>query len=206
MNAIAFASRVTRGVAFAFALAIAIASASVGTGCKSNDASPERKVAPTAAPAVDTALMAYLSEARALHHHADIDEDRGKLDEAIATMKRLVQLRLPANGPKSPEVQEVLADSYARLAELELKLGNVVAAGQSLDKGFEHAPEATYFRGHLVELKGLLEEARAKALADAGQAAQAETARREAIRLFDEAVRIQDQFIERTLDAGGTKP
>ncbi|MFO0678492.1 MAG: hypothetical protein U0169_18285 [Polyangiaceae bacterium] len=173
----------------------------LGAGCDRGSRSPA-PAPDTSAPAVDTALLAFLSEARALHHRADVEESRGNGAAAMGAMRRLVTLTLPPQGPKSPEVQEVLADAYARLAELEIASGNLVHAEKSLDDGFTHAPEATYFRGHLMEVRGLWFEARAKAFADAGDAVSAGRARDEAVRTFDDAVRIQDQFIQRTLDGG----
>ena len=60
----------------------------------------------------------------------------------------------------------------------------------------------TYFRGHLLEVEGLVEEARAGALADAGKSDEAvRGAGREAVTLLEEAVRVQEQVIDRALAA-----
>ena len=80
-----------------------------------------------AAPPVDTEIMAFLSEARALHHQANLAEDNGDLPGAIAAMDRLVAARRPHPEKPMPEVEEVLADAYARLAELRLKKGDTTA-------------------------------------------------------------------------------
>ncbi len=61
----------------------------------------------------------------------------------------------------------------------------------------------TYFRGHLLEVQGIIEEARAAALADAGRAAEAAKARARAIGLLEEAVRTQEQLIDQALVDGG---
>jgi hypothetical protein len=53
----------------------------------------------------------------------------------------------------------------------------------------------------LLEVEGLVEEARAARLADAGNAAEAQRARERAIALLEEVVRIQDQVIQRSLAA-----
>jgi tetratricopeptide (TPR) repeat protein len=159
-----------------------------------------------AAPAVDTEIMAFLSEARALHHEANILEENGDLPGAIAAMDRLVAARRPHPDRKTPEVEEVLADAYARLAELRLRKGELEPAVLAVKSGLEHVAEATYFRGHLVEVQGLVEEARAAQLADAGDAAEAARARERAIQLLEEVVKIQEQVIQRSLAKDGAAP
>lgn len=152
---------------------------------------------------VDTEIMAFLSEARALHHEANMKEDSGNLAGAVSAMERLVAARRPHPERKAPEVEEVLADAYARLAELRLKKGELDPAGAAVKSGLEHVAEATYFRGHLVEVQGLIEEARAAQLADAGNAAEAARAREHAIQLLEEVVKIQEQVIQRSLGKDG---
>jgi tetratricopeptide (TPR) repeat protein len=153
------------------------------------------------APVVDTEIMAFLSEARALHHEANLKEDGGDLAGAIAAIDRLVAARKPHPDRVTPEVEEVLADAYARLAELRLKRGDLDPARAAIQTGLTHSPDATYFKGHLLEVDGLVEEARAARLADAGNAAEAQRARERAIALLEEVVRIQDQVIQRSLAA-----
>jgi hypothetical protein len=153
---------------------------------------------------VDTEIMAFLSEARALHHEANMKEESGDLAGAVTAIERLVAARRPhpdRKGPLAPpEVEEVLADAYARLAELRLKKGELDPAAGAVKSGLEHVAEATYFRGHLVEVQGLVEEARAAQLADAGNAVEASRAREHAIQLLEE---IQDQVIQRSLGKDG---
>lgn len=151
------------------------------------------------APAVDTEMMAFFSEARALHHQANLKEESGDLLGAIGAMERLVAAKRPHPDRKAPEVDEVLADAYARLAELELRRGSIDRSRDAIQAGLKHAPDATYFRGRLVEVEGLLEEARAAGLADAGKTEEAARARERAIQLLEEVVRIQDQVIQRSL-------
>lgn len=157
---------------------------------------------PTATP-IDTDVMAFLSAARALHHDADLREDQRDLKGAIAAMDHLVRLPQPHPGVRVVEIEEVLADAYARMAELRLRDGDVATALRDVDTGIEHAQDPTYFRGHLLEVEGIVEKARAAAFADAGNAAEADRARERAIGLLDEAVRVQEQVITKTLgDAG----
>jgi tetratricopeptide (TPR) repeat protein len=173
------------------------------TGC-ARDAGPGR-AAPKAdaGTAVDIALMAFLSEARARHHQANVREDEGDLPGAIAAIEQLVRAKRPHEGERVPEVEEVLADAYARLAELSLRAKDVDAAERAVDEGIAHAPDATYFRGHLLEVKGVTEETRASILADAGKSDEAARARTRAVTLLQQAVEVQEQVIGRALgDAG----
>lgn len=157
------------------------------------------------APPVDMEMMAFLSEAHALHHQANLKEDSGDLAGAVAAMERLVSAARPHPERKapSPEIEEVLADAYARLAELRLKRGELEPAALAVKNGLDHVAEPTYFRGHLVEVQGLVEEARAAQLADAGNATEAARAREHAIQLLEEVVKIQDQVIQRSLGKDG---
>jgi hypothetical protein len=155
----------------------------------------------TNAPPIDERVMAFLSAARAVHHEADIKEHAGDVNGAVALMERLVSMQAPA----ASETDEVIADAYARLAELRLEMGNVEGAGRDVESGLDHVSGATYFRGHLLELEGIVEERRSAALADAGSAGEAEAARLRAVSLLEEAVRVQEQVITRALGDGGEK-
>jgi hypothetical protein len=150
---------------------------------------------------IDTDVMAYLSEARALHHEANLKEDDRDLPGAIDALERLVRAPTPHAAAHVPEVEEVLADTYARLAELHLAAHDLDGADVAIRAGLQHAPEPTYFRGHLLEVSGIIAEARAQSAADAGQATAASAMRARAIDLLNQAVRIQDQVIARSLGA-----
>jgi tetratricopeptide (TPR) repeat protein len=151
----------------------------------------------------DLEVMAFLSQARALHHQANIKEETGDLTGAIAAMDQLTRAKRPHPDRKVPEIEEVLADAYARLAELHLRAGDVTGADGAVAQGLAHAPEPTYFRGHLLEVQGIMEEARGAALADAGKREEAAKARAKAIALLQQAVQVQEQVVERALaDAG----
>ncbi|HEV3193248.1 MAG TPA: hypothetical protein VGY54_22220 [Polyangiaceae bacterium] len=150
--------------------------------------------------AIDQRTMAFLSIARALHHEADIDESRGDLPGAIVVLERLVATA----APRAAEAEEVLADAHARLAELHLKRRDLDGANLAVKAGLQHAREPTYFRGHLIEVQGLVEEARANALADAGKTQEAVQAKGRAMGLLEQAVRLQEQVIERALADGGS--
>jgi hypothetical protein len=147
---------------------------------------------------VDTKLMAWLSKARTLHHLADQGETDGGVDRAIAPLEQLVGGPVPTR--PSLEVDEVLADTYARLAELRTRGGDLERAQADVEKGLEHARGTTYFRGHLLEVRGLVFEKLSESLAKAGKRAEAEEARQKAMRASVEAVRVQDEVIAQTID------
>jgi tetratricopeptide (TPR) repeat protein len=162
--------------------------------------------APSAADAgaaFDVETMAFLSKARALHHLANVKESAGDLPGAIDAMEQLVRAPRPHPAQKVPEIEEVVSDAYARLAELRLAAGDLDGAQGAIREGLLHAPDPTYFRGHLLEVQGILEETRGAMLADAGKSEEAAKARARAMALLQEAVHVQDQVIDRALgDAG----
>lgn len=164
-------------------------------GCTCDDAA-ERPV--------DRALVAWLSKARSAHHLADLAEGENAPDRAIAALAPLV---LPTSwtGEPAAEIDEVLADTRARLAELRSQAGDFDAALRDLDDGLARAAGATYFRGHLLEVRGLVQERRAKMLDAKGNAAGAALARDEAAKASLEAIAVQEQVIQRALADGGAR-
>jgi tetratricopeptide (TPR) repeat protein len=179
-----------------FGAALALATAA---GCDKPVASSACPGTESSAPAVDESLLAFLSAARSLHHEADVKVSSGDAAGAIAALDRLVAM--PA--PKAVEVDEVLADARARLAELRLQSGDLDGAEKDIQAGLEHVAGPTYFRGHLLEVSGLVAEARAGTLADAGRSDEAVRARARAVTLLEEAVKVQEQVIDRALEDGG---
>jgi tetratricopeptide (TPR) repeat protein len=174
-------------------------------GCaRSSDLANEAKTCACAeadAKPVDQALVAWLSKARTLHHLADLAENEGALDRAIAPLEQLVGGTLPPGPPL--EVNEVLSDTYARLAELRTRRGEFERADRDIAAGLERAPAPTYFRGHLLEVRGLVYEKLSEKLEQAGKSSEAKQAREKGIGASLEAVRIQDEVIQSTLgDAG----
>jgi hypothetical protein len=148
--------------------------------------------------------MAYLSMARAAHHEANVKE-ADDVAGAVAALERLTRASRPHPGKVVPEIDEVLADTYARLAELYARQGDLVKAGALVDQGLLHAETPTYFRGHLLEVGGIVEEARAAALRDAGKPEASSAARARAVDLLHRAVEVQEKVVLQSLDAGGAK-
>lgn len=152
------------------------------------------------APVVDPALLAFLSKARAAHHEADLADGSDDRAAAIRALERLVAGPVP---PSAPEVAEVLADTRARLADLRSASGDFDAATRDVEAGLLLATEPTHFRGHLLELRGVIAERRSMALKEKGDLAGAEAAKQAAMKAFEEAIAVQDDVITRALgDAG----
>ncbi len=185
----------------ALAALLVVATCGLAVGCNP----PHDTISGDDAAVVDVDLLAFLSMARARHHEANLDESSGDLDGAIAALGQLVAAPRPHPDEKVPEVEEVLADTYARMADLRLKKNDVSGASKDVQAGLEHATEPTYFRGHLLEVYGIVEEARTAELADAGKSDEAEKAKAHAKQLLRQAVDIQERVIGKTLGDGGAE-
>jgi tetratricopeptide (TPR) repeat protein len=151
------------------------------------------------APVVDATLLAFLSKARAAHHRADLTQEDGDLDLAVAALEPVVALPRPA----APEAVEVVADTYARLADLKSDLGDFEPALRDVDAGLLLAAAPTHFRGHLLEVKGVVLERRYRALDATGEGAAAAEAKAQALEAFKSAIDVQDQVINDALRSGG---
>jgi tetratricopeptide (TPR) repeat protein len=151
------------------------------------------------APVVDATLLAFLSKVRAAHHQADLSQDEGDLDLAIAALEPVVT----AAHPSSPEAIEVIADTRARLADLRSDLGHYDAALADVEAGLALADPPTHFRGHLFEMKGVVLERRYHALEAAGEPEAAEKSKAEALEAFRKAIEVQDRVIDEALQHVG---
>ncbi len=179
----------------------ALALALVVSGCQQQQ--QEKICDDNAAPVVDTEVMAFLSKARALHHEANVKEQNNDIAGAIASLDTLVKSPIPRPGTPIPEVEEVLADTYARMADLKLQIGDVDGAAKDVDSGLAFAKGTSYFHGHLLEVQGIVEEQRAARFADAGKPDDAAKARARAVQLLRQAVDMQDQVIKNATREGG---
>lgn len=200
-----------RSLAWPRALALIIALGAVGCA-ERNESKPSPAASacscpPVSAPVVDPTLLAFLSKARVAHHEADLAEQANDRSKAIQALSQLVTGPMPGGAAPSPEVAEVVADTRARLADLRSATGDFDAALRDVDEGLALAREETHFRGHLFEVRGVVEERRSKALTEKGDAPGAEAARKEALAAFEKAIEIQDSVIAKALEpAGGGAP
>lgn len=143
---------------------------------------------------VDPVLLSFLGSARAAHHLADGHESAGDLKSAEGSLEALLTGPLPPRRDAA-EVREVLADTRARLADMKSRRGDFASALREVETGLALVPEPSYFRGHLYETRGLVEERQSKALAEAGDQQGAARARERALVAFEEAMRIQQGVI-----------
>ncbi len=149
---------------------------------------------------VDPTLLAFLSRARSAHHIADEHEESMQLDKAVGTLRELVAGPIPG-GAMRPEVREVLADTRARLADLESQRGKFDAAAKDIEAGLELVEQRTYFRGHLFEVRGLLEDRRAEALRKDGKDDAAQAAKKRALKALETSMEIQAEVISQAIPA-----
>jgi tetratricopeptide (TPR) repeat protein len=177
------------------ALAVAALAATLAAACKTDEAAQAACPELDAARPVDPVLLAFLGRARAAHHIADVHEERGDLAAAENTLRDLLSGPVPGGTKPPAEAREVIADGRARLADLESRLGKFDEALRNVERGLNLVPEVSYFRGHLFEVRGLVEERRQKALDERGDQAGAEQARQRALRAFEESMRIQSDVI-----------
>jgi hypothetical protein len=171
-------------------------------GCRQRTEGPERRERP-----VEPALVAFLSHARAAHHRADLFEDGLDLVKALDELAKVTSSPMAQRSAEFAEIREALADTRARMADLESRLGRPDEADREVARGLELVPEATYFRGHLLEVRGLLEERRAQALGARAREllAQADTR----LRPGSPEARRRDDLVRKlgpTPDAGAPRP
>ena len=189
----------------AFAFAMALGASCVVVACSKTDAVVARAPIDAGTP-IDLDVMAFLSEARALHHDANLREASNDDKGAIISLQKLTAAARPHPDKTIPEVEEVLADTYARTAEIRLRDGDLDGAARDVHEGTTHAQADSYFRGHLLEVGGIIEEARAATLTDAGKTADADAAKKRALAFLHDAVEIQDKVIRASLAQDGGAP
>jgi dihydroxyacetone kinase len=141
--------------------------------------------------------VAFLGKARAAHHSADILEKSQDLEAAVQVLSGLVDGSHKV--PDRAEAKEVVADTRARLADLKSQLGRFAEASTEVSKGMGIAKAPSYFRGHLLEMKGLVAERLAKDLAARGDTEAAKRAEADALEAFEEAMHVQQQVIDEAL-------
>jgi tetratricopeptide (TPR) repeat protein len=174
-------------------------------GCKRNEPREEPRCdCADTERVVDPALLAFLSQARSAHHVADAKEATGDREGAIAALLRLTTAARPHGS--APEVDEVLADTRARLADLLSQSERFEQAEAQIVQGLEHARTPTYFRGHLFEVRGLLEERQEKALRVKGRGQEADQARDRSLSAYEEAMKVQAGVIQGAVPSARPEP
>lgn len=194
-------TRRVRGIGSRGVVGFAAVASLVAAACSHDDASSKDCRCEARGSLVDPVLVAFLSAARSAHHVADELEAKGDLRGAVLRLDALLRTARPGRSGVPAEVREVLADTHARLADLASREGHFDLGEQHVRQGLNRAPGPTYFRGHLLEVLGLVEQRRSKALSDQGRLPEAERARQRAIDAFEQAVDVQEAVIRGALDA-----
>jgi tetratricopeptide (TPR) repeat protein len=151
---------------------------------------------------VNVGLVSFLSLAEATHRLADLAEGENEIAGAEHMLRALAEGPLPTSSKTElpAEAREVLADTHARLADLESARHDFGAARRDIEMGLELAIERNHYRGRLMEVLGTLEDRLHVVLQEDGRSAAAEEAKKRAIKAFEEAVAIQDEVIRSTLE------
>jgi hypothetical protein len=192
-------------VSLCWMLAGGLTLAALGVACVegTSDVQPDNCVAENV---VDKELLAFLSKAKAVHLKADLFVEEDDNAAAIEALLELTEGPMPPGDVLAPEAREVLADTYARLAELRSELetfdqAQYDEAKADVERGLKHAVERTHYRGRLMEVLGEVEKRYYQNMVDAGDTRAAESAKARAIKALEEAVNIQDDVIRKTLEA-----
>ena len=157
---------------------------------------------------VDPVLLAFLSQARSAHHLADQHEAAGDVAAALRDLQQLAHAAKPPGTAPAPEVEEVLADTHARIADLLSRpaAGRFDQADAEIVEGLANAKAPSYFRGHLFEVRGLVEERREKALRGKGRGQEADQAHDRSLGAYEEAMKIQAEVIRKAAPTGSAAP
>ena len=146
-----------------------------------------------AAPVIDEALMVALAQAQNFHAKARVYRADGKLDDAIAAVRQVMDLAFPAD---APEGEDVRIDARALLASLLAErngAGDLDAAIAIATAGIDGASRDSFFVANLLTVRGKLQGQRAEAI-EAGQVpgtpADVTAARRAAIVDLDRSITI----------------
>lgn len=160
--------------------------------------------AETGEPPIDPTLLAFLSRARAAHHIADLKEDSDSTG-AIAALAAVVDGPVPGRADRAPaEAREVMADTQARIADIQSRLFRFDDALRRIESALGWVPETSYFRGHLFETRGLVEQRQADEFAKSNRPNEALAAKVRALTAFETAMQIQANVIRKTpLDSSG---
>jgi len=176
--------------------ALALALALSVTACTSSDERPRQRVTqlPEPGDAVGEDLMIALAQAKNFHHKAKVYLSDGKIADAIASVRQILAISFPDD---APEGEDVRLDARALLAKLLVDQGKVDEAMTVVEEGITGARRHSFFLANLWTVKGEVYEAQA-ALLEANPAAAAD-AKRNAIRAYDESIKINTELQKRLL-------
>ena len=141
-------------------------------------------------------LMVALHLAKNLHHKADVYLQEGQRTAAVRSLRDILSVQFPHD---APEAQDVVFDARARLAKLLLTEGKLDEALTTLDQGLRSADRDSFFLANLHTVRGEVLQARGDKETKLGNPDRATAARMDAIRAFNEAIRIDTNLQKRLM-------
>jgi tetratricopeptide (TPR) repeat protein len=140
----------------------------------------------------DQATMALLGTARALHHEADVYEAAGDFARASQAMERVLALRLP---PTFADAEDVRADAWGRLAELDLRRADPDRALARVDEALRATPRESVLQARLYMVRGQALRALAERAAAAHDEPAAARRREEALAALERSIAINERIL-----------
>jgi tetratricopeptide (TPR) repeat protein len=111
---------------------------------------PEIGARPKRRPPRNEKLFSLLGVARARHKKAQIYEEQGKIDLAIAEMRKVLELDIP----KNRKAHEVKLYAYNYIADLYLKANQGNKALETINEALKDVPENSLFAAKLYLTMG----------------------------------------------------
>ncbi len=145
------------------------------------------------------ASMAVLGTARALHHEADVFEGAGDFERAQGAMRRVLALQIPAG---LAEGEDVRADAWGRLAELDLRRDHPDDALAHSDEGLRATPHESVLQARLHMVRGQALRTLAERASTAGDTATASRRREEALTALERSIDINTRILGRLTNGG----
>lgn len=147
----------------------------------------------------DEATMAVLGTARALHHEADLYESAGNFVEASRAMERILAMETPRG---MQETEDLRADAYGRLSELDLRRDAPDDARAHAQRGIDESRRESVLRARLFMVQGQALGVLADRATAAGDLAGASARRAEALAALDMSIQINQRVLGRLTDGG----
>jgi len=177
------------GLALTLAMSLTLGVIAGPAGCTRQKAGQQ----PDPRPRVDKALMTCLGAIRSYHRQADLHLARSNPTAAREAVAQILAMK--CTGRTNPEIREAVLDVYGRLVRLHMQQGELDEAARWLAKGMQRKGPPSFFRANLYMVHGDLLDARAIALDKAGQKAEADKLRRQAIDAFERSSKMNRQLL-----------
>ena len=145
---------------------------------------------------IDEDLMISLAQAKNFHHKAKVYKSDGKLDDAIAAVRKILTLEFPKN---APEAEDVRLDARALLGKLLIEKKDFDEAMRVVDEGLAATSRSSFFVANLHTVRGQILDAEAD-VADAKDKAKAQALRHDAIEAYDRSIKINEALIKKRME------